>query len=146
MSQISITYNTDSIPKVLEEILVKLRVIAMIPQNNKINLNTMSFVDSKSLIGAVQRSFHGEGRKGLVIQLGQIIAQAIQAISDYKETDLCGLIVNLLAESKIGINNLSSTYQDDPNICAQFDIIRRNIDIQLTKHKHLINGYTKSNV
>jgi len=132
---------TNSIPLTLNDLLVKLKILSMIERGNKINMGNMSFVQSSSWTGAWYRSISGEGRKSLMVHLNQIIQQAINAISEYKNTEFCGLIVNHLAQSKIGIQNLSTTYKDDPSIVSQIEIYISNIDLQLEKNRPLLDGH-----
>lgn len=132
---------TNSIPSTLNDLLVKLQILSMISRGKKINMGVMSFTDANSWIGSLHRSLSGEGRKGLMIHLSQIVHQTIEAIYEYRDTEFCKLIVNHLAEAKIGIQNLITTYQADPNIVAQIKICIENIDLQLTKNQHLLEGH-----
>ena len=132
---------TNSIPATLNDLLVKLKILSMIERGKKINMGSMTFVDSTSWWGSVSRSLSGEGRKGLMIHLSQIVQQAITAISEYKDTEFCTLIVNHLAQAKIGIQNLSTTYQDDPSVVAQINVCVSNIDLQLEKNRRLLDGH-----
>ena len=133
--------STNSIPLTLNDLLVKLKIISMIERGQKINMSTMTFIDSSSWIGALQRSIYGEGRKSLMIHLNQIIQQAIGTINEYQDTEFCSIIVNHLSQAKIGIRNLSVTYQGDPSVVAQLDVCISNIDLQLEKNKNLLEGH-----
>ena len=135
---------TNSIPATLNDLLVKLKILSMIERGKKINMGSMTFVDSSSWWGSFSRSLSGEGRKGLMVHLNQIVQQAITAIGEYKDTEFCGLIVNNLAQAKIGIQNLSTTYQDDPSVVAQINICVSNIDLQLEKNRSLLDGHQNS--
>ena len=135
---------TNSIPTTLNDLLVKLKILSMIERGKKINMGTMTFTDSASWMGAIGRSLTGEGRKGLMVHLSQIVQQAINAINEYQNTEFCGLIVNQLAQAKIGIQNLTTTYQSDPNVVAQIDVCVSNIDLQLEKNRSLLEGHQPS--
>lgn len=132
---------TNSIPATLNDLLVKLRILSMIERGKKINMGTMTFTDSSSWMGAIERSLSGEGRKGLMVHLNQIVQQAINAINEYQKTEFCGIIVNNLAEAKIGIQNLTTTYQSDPSIVAQIEVCISNINLQLEKNRSLLEGH-----
>lgn len=140
------TNTTNSIPVTLNDLLVKLKILSMIERGKKINMGTMTFVDSSSWWGSFTRSLSGEGRKGLMLHLNQIVQQAISSIDEYKNTEFCALIVNNLAQSKIGIQNLSCTYQDDPSVVAQINICLSNIDIQLEKNRMLLEGHQQNSL
>lgn len=132
---------TNSIPSTLNDILVKLRILSMIERGKKINMGTMTFTDAASWVGALTRSLNGEGRKGLMVQLNQIIQQAIGAINEYQNTEFRALIVNHLAKAKIGIQNLTTTYDRDPSILGQLYVCIENIDLQLDKNQDLLEGH-----
>lgn len=134
---------TNSIPVPLNDLLVKLKILAMIESGKKINMGNMSFTNADSWIGAFYRGLHGEGRKGLIVHLNQIVGHAITAIDEYKATEFCGLIVNHLARARIGILNLSSTYTKYPKTVAQIGTCLDNIDLQLMKNRQLLEGHVK---
>lgn len=135
--------NTNAIPSTLSELLVKLKIFSMIERDKKINMSTMTFTDSSSWTGALKRSMSGEGRKGLMLHIKQIIEQCIAAIDEYQSTEFCAIIVNALAGARIGIHNLTVTYQSDPSMVAQLEVCISNIDLQLRKnHKLLELHYT----
>lgn len=131
----------NSIPVTLNDLLVKLKILSMLERGKKINIGTMSFVDANSWIGSFTRSITGESRKGLMIHLNQIIQEAINAIEEYSNTEFCKIIVNHLAQAKVGIQNLITTYQSDPYIIAQIYVCITNIDLQLEKNRKLLEGH-----
>lgn len=135
---------TNSIPSTLNDLLVKLKILSMIERGKKINIGTMTFVDSSSWWGSVSRTLSRECRKGLMLHINQIVQQAINSINEYKDTEFCKLVVNSLAQAKIGILNLATTYQDDPNIVAQINICISNIDLQLEKNRVMLEGHQPS--
>lgn len=132
---------TNSIPVTLNDLLVKLKILAMLESGKKINMGNMSFTEADSWIGALYRGLHGEGRKGLIVHLNQIVDHAITAIEEYQKTEFCGLIVNHLARARVGILNLSTTYVKYPKTVAQIRTCLDNIDLQLKKNKHLLEGH-----
>ena len=132
---------TNSIPATLNDLLVKLKILSMIERGKKINMGSMSFTDSNSWVGALTRSLSGEGRRGLMLHLNQIVQQAIGAINEYQTTEFCVLVVNHLSQAKIGIQNLTTTYQSDPSIVAQIEVCLSNIDLQLDKNRSLLEGH-----
>lgn len=132
-----------SIPAPLHELLVKLGIIGMIEPGKKLNVNTMTFSDSTSWLGSFTRSVNGESRKNLMTHLNNIIQQTIAAINEYRETEFCKLIVNKLAQAKLGIQALQNTYQSDPHIKSQIEVILTNVDIQLNVYRSLLDGHAK---
>ncbi len=138
--------STNSIPTTLNDLLVKLKIISMIERGKKINISSMTFTDANSWLGSLDRTLSNEGRKNLIVYLNQIISQAIQAIDEYQNTEFCQLIVNTLSQTKIGIQNLITTYNKYPDIIAQLEVYISNIDLQLNKNKELLQGHTIDNI
>ena len=132
---------TNSIPPTLRDLLIKLKVISNIERGFKINMGSMTFTDSKSWSGALNRSLNGEGRKGMMVHLDQIVTQAIAAISEYNGTEFMKIIVNYLAGAKLGIQNLLVTYQEDPDSVAKIDVCIKNIELQLSHNSSLLEGH-----
>lgn len=135
---------TNSIPTPLNDILVKLKILSMIESGKKINMGNMTFTDASSWLGAFQRGLQGEGKKSMIVHLNQIVDQAIAAINEYQYTEFCGIIVNHLAQARVGIQNLTTTYTSHPKTVAQIMICLENIDLQLKKNQSLLFGHQPS--
>lgn len=76
-----------------------------------------------------------------MLYLTSTINQAITAINEYNGTEFKGLIVNHLAGTKPGLNNLLETYGSDLSIVSQISVLISNIDIQLEKNRDLLDGH-----
>jgi len=129
------------IPEPLRDLLGKLVFLSMIEKGKKPCMHDMTFVKSNSWSGAVKRALTGEGRKGMIIHINQIIDTAIAAIDEYKDTEFLSLIVNKLALCKVGIENLMTTYQKHPDTVAKIKVCLDNINIQLEKNKLFLQGH-----
>lgn len=138
---------TNSIPTTLSDLLVKLKILSMTESGKKINMGNMTFTDSFSWLdvstwfGALNRGLNGEGKKGLMIHLNRIIEQTIAAINEYQYTEFCAIIVNHLAQARIGIQNLTNTYAAYPKTVAKLLVLIENIDLQLKKNQKLLDGH-----
>lgn len=126
-------------PPNLHELLAKLEFIAMTEENKKICMNNMTFVSASSWVGSLMRAINGESRRNLILELGKIINQAMDAISEYKSTDYLPLIFKALEKARNGIINLKSTYIRDAYFLSQATVMIKNLDLQLSKYSHLIN-------
>jgi hypothetical protein len=127
-------------PGVLVDLIARLEFLSMVERGQKINLHTMSFSDTNSWIAAFVRTLKGENRKSTLLHVNQLIQQTISCIEEFKDTSFIEIIVNKLAGAKQGIQNLSSTYSNDPNTVAQINALVVNIDGQLAKNKqHLLS-------
>jgi hypothetical protein len=131
----------NSIPDPLRDLLSKLVFLSMIEKGRKPCMHDMTFVKSSSWMGSLRRAVAGEGRKSMIIHINQIVDTAIQAIEEYRDTEFLSLIVNKLAMSKIGIENLITTYQKHPDTIAKIRICVDNINIQLEKNKQFLQGH-----
>lgn len=104
-------------------------------------MNDMTFIDSKSWVGAYKRSMAGEGRRNLIVQLNTLIDEAIRAIKSYSGTVFVPLIVNALSRTKGGLNNLAVTYAKKDETVSNIRVILTNIDLTLNEYKHLLTEH-----
>ncbi len=134
--------SSNAIPEPLRDLLGKLVFLSMIEKNKKPCMHDMTFVRDSSWLGALKRSLRGEGRKSMILHIHQIIDLAIASIDEYRDTEFLPLILNRLAEAKVGITNLITTYRRYPDTIAKISVCLDNINIQLEKNKHLLKGHT----
>ena len=132
--------NSNPIPHNLNELLAKLKIISKTEQGEKINMVSMTFTKQNEWFGWFWRGRQGEGRKNMIVQLEQIINQAITAITEYQNTEFLTMIINRLVEARNGITNLITTYQADKNTSARLELIIDNINLQLKNYTHLLDG------
>lgn len=123
-----------NIPTSLRELLKKLEFLGMIEIGKKPCMNDMTFVDSRSWMGAFYRNRSGENRKGTMLQVEQTIDQAIVSLKEYSGTEFNYIIIKSLKKARIGIQNLAETYATSPGVVAQIRVIISNIDLQLKKY------------
>ena len=134
-----------SIPVALKSLLQKLNFLAQITPGVKPNISDMSVVDSGSWFGAIIRFSKGENRKALVAEIEKIseeVVDTLNSLATHKSEVFVKLIVNGIAEARLGICNLKSTYKDDPATTTRIDVILSNIDIQLEAYHKYIKGYS----
>lgn len=124
-----------SIPTTLKGLLSKLEFLGMIERGQKPCMGDMTFVDGNSLWGALIRALKGEGHKGMLAHINQIIEQTIDSIEEFKDTEFLPIIIIDLNKAKIGITHLSTTYKDQPAVTSELNVIIANINHQLKKHK-----------
>lgn len=129
---------TLNIPPPITELITNLSVVSLINKDQKLNVNTMSFSPANTWGQSFYRLWYRESRQGLVDYLKYLLAETITSIQDYAQTEYCKIIVNHLALARPGIDNLTHTYKDDPNIVSQLNVILENIDILLKKNKKFI--------
>ncbi len=134
---------SQSIPKTLRDLLSKLQFLGMIKKEKKPCMGDMTFVDAKSLWGAIIRAYKGEGSTGLLVHLNQIIEQTVEAIEEYKDTPFFPIIIDTLTNAKMGISNLAITYGEQPGVVSEIRVVLSNIKLQLDKHGHALESRRK---
>jgi hypothetical protein len=131
---------SNSIPPNLKDLLIKLEYLSMIERGKKPCMNDMTFVESTSWYGSLWRALNGENKRSMLVEIEQIVEQAISALSQYSDTEFMTLIVNALARARAGITNLAPTYQDHPHVVSSIKVMTANIDLQLDRNKRHIQG------
>lgn len=129
---------TLNIPPPIIELITNLSVVGLIDKEQKLNVKNMSFSPSNTWGQSFYRFYYRESRQGLINYLKFLLADTIAAIQDYYQTEYCKIIVNHLALAKPGIQNLTITYKEDPNILSQLNVIIENIDMLLEKNKKFL--------
>jgi len=131
-----------TIPVELRELLKRGEYLSMLPAGKKPNMCDHTFVDAGSYLGAFYRMLHGENRRGMILEINSIIDQFILALKNYGETEFLPMIVDTLARMKNGgLMNLLKTYADAPDTTAELRVCIMNVELQLQRYKHLIQGY-----
>ena len=128
-----------SIPQPLRELLAKLEFLSMLKQDLKPCMHDFSFVESWSWYGAYKRTFTGENRSDMVIQINEIIEKTIIAMEEYQGTEFLSLILAKLSNAKTGIETLKTTYKNYPKVVADISICVDNINMQLDILKNKIH-------
>jgi hypothetical protein len=132
-------------PVALRDLLSKLEFLSMIKQNLKPCLGDMTFVEANTLYGAIKRAFKGEGSNGMLLYVNQTIEQTVEFIEDYKDTEFFSIIIEKLANARIGIANLAITYtkENQPSVVSRINVILSNVDLTLKKYKNVLEGKTE---
>ena len=122
-------------PEDLKLLIEKLTFISKIPKGQKVNLRSMNFSESSSLMTSMKRTLYCENRTEMVEFIDSCIKESnsmLLSFSDYT------LLISYLAKSIDGINNLMITYRDDPYIVSKLEVCIKHIDliVQSCKLKH----------
>nr|WIL04151.1 hypothetical protein Clen_221 [Cedratvirus lena]WIL04767.1 hypothetical protein Cduv_287 [Cedratvirus duvanny] len=122
-------------PEDLKLLIEKLTFISKIPKGQKVNLRSMNFSESSSLMTSMKRTLYCENRTEMVEFIDSCIKESnsmLLSFSDYT------LLISYLAKSIDGINNLMTTYRDDPYVVSKLEVCIKHIDliVQSCKLKH----------
>jgi hypothetical protein len=129
-----------SITQVLRDNLQSLEFLSLVQPGQKPCMNDFSLVSATSISGAIKRSIAGESKKNTMAHITRIIDQTINFMNTSHYFVYQQILLQTLTRARVGINNLSVTYEAFPDIIAQIRVCLANIDIQLRKFQHDISG------
>lgn len=113
-------------PEDLKLLIEKLTFVSKIPRGQKVNLKSMNFSESSSLVTSMKRTFYCENR----IEMVEFIDSCIkEANSMLLSSSNCALLINYLVKSIDGISNLMTTYRDDPYVVSKLEVCIKHIDL-----------------
>ena len=134
--------SSESIPVGLRSLLSKHYFLAQITTGQKPCMSNMTIVEASSWAGKFQRAWNNENRKTNMTDIENIISQTIDCINTHKKNPaFLRLIINALADTRVGIESMITTYRNDQAMIGRLQVQLTNIDLQLEKHRHLIKGY-----
>jgi hypothetical protein len=81
----------------------------------------------------------------MLLYVNQTIEQTVEFIEDYKDTEFFSIIIEKLANARIGIANLAITYtkENQPSVVSRINVILSNVDLTLKKYKNVLEGKTE---
>lgn len=125
-----------------DKLLVNLKILSKVPKMGRLSRSVDGIIslESESFYLPVKRYLSSDSRKQTMYEINNIVNDAIQLLEniyeskymhqnhckseEYKKNcDLLELVNNSLQSSVVGLENLKVTYQDDPNIVSQIDIV-----------------------
>jgi hypothetical protein len=138
---------SESIPVGLQTLLAKLNFLAQINRGYKPCISNMTLVDGSSWWGTLWRGwYYGENKKTVMAEISKIVNETIDAITTHKHREeFLKLIVNALANTRVGIESMKTTYRNSPETISNLDVQLTNIDLQLNRYRYLIKGYQHNN-
>lgn len=125
-----------------DKLLINLKILSKIQKNGRIarSYDGMISLESDTYYQPLKRFLSSDSRKQAVFEINSIITECIDAFSNilnskymnkmYAQTDEyfkgcenLALLLSELQSAKSGIEHLRFTYQNDPNVSSQLDII-----------------------
>ncbi len=110
----------------------------MIEFGHKPCIHDKSFVDKDSWCGAFKRAINGECRQNMTTEIDTVIERAIDAITEYRDSEFLPLILDSLSRAKDKIEYLLETYQNRPDTVSKLKVCVKNIDLQLDKNRQYL--------
>lgn len=128
-----------TLPKPLDDLLVKLSFLSKIEEGHKVNIVSKSF-SQNTWVDSLTRMIHGESRDLTFKEVTSIFNDAFIAIAEYQNTNYLTKVVNYVYNARSGVHNLLTTYRDDPDISAKLEVLIDKINMQLEPHRSLLQS------
>ena len=144
-----------------DKLLINLKILSKIPKNGRISrsLDGIISLETDTIYQPFRRFLTSDSRKQSISEINSIINECIDTLSNiinlkwmnvkffntqeyHKGMENISLLINSLESAKIGIVNLKFTYQNDPNISCQIDIMILKVNSTLKEYKQKITIYT----
>lgn len=125
-----------------DKLLINLKILSKIQKNGRISRSYDGIIslESCNIYQPLKRFFSKDSRKQAVFEINSIITESITNLNNifnskyinkiyynseefYKHCEAIELLLEELSFACEGIENLKFTYQSDPNISSQIDII-----------------------
>ncbi len=125
-----------------DKLLINLKIISKIQKNGRIarSFDGIISLENDAFYQSVKRFITNDSRKQAVFEINSVITECIDIlhhitnskfmnISYYqtgeyiKNCECIGLLLKEMEFAKTGVENLKFTYQNDPNIVSQIDIV-----------------------
>jgi hypothetical protein len=140
----------------MDTILLNLKILGKIEKNGRVSRSQDGIIsiEEESHMLFIKRMYNGNNRQKSLKEINNIVNSATEKISDLLnskylynegfnvEKTLClqkvKLLYNELSNSTVGITNLKTTYQRDPQIISEIDLLLNKIeDIVLNTENEL---------
>jgi hypothetical protein len=125
-----------------DKLLINLKIISKIQKNGRIarSYDGIISLETDQVYQSLKRFLTSDSRKQAIFEINSIISECIDTINYnlnskfmniqycqteeyFKNCENLNLLITELGSSKYGIENLKFTYQNDPNIVTQLDIL-----------------------
>ena len=140
----------------MDTILLNLKILGKIEKNGRVSRSQDGIIsiEEESHILFLKRMYNGNNRQKSLKEINNIVTSATEKISDLlnskflhnegfnTEKNLClqkvKLLYSELSNCTVGITNLKTTYQRDPQIISEIDLLLNKIeDIVLNTENEL---------
>ena len=125
-----------------DKLLINLKIISKIQKNGRIarSFDGIISLENDAFYQSVKRFITNDSRKQAVFEINSVITECIDILNhitnskfmnisyyqtgEYiKNCECIGLLLKEMEFAKTGVENLKFTYQNDPNIVSQIDIV-----------------------
>lgn len=117
-----------AMPDDVSNIIEQLKFISLVKPGQKINLIKKTFCDSQSYVAAFYRCYDGETKQKLTTHIKNLITDTSNILIKYKGTPWEQKIKLTLLTTKVGIENLTKTYNYHPDTLSILNTCVENIE------------------
>lgn len=145
-----------SLNQQVEKIIISLKIMAKLNENDKLVFrNRNIYIQTPSLFTSIIRNFHGDNRQDTITGIIQLLNDLDVILNEYKKNpdlrsqeNYIGLFrLKYSTEASMnGIDNLKSTYAQDPVIKSRLESIIERLRLFTIDFKKLINEYTPGSI
>jgi hypothetical protein len=139
-----------------DKLLINLKILSKIQKNGRIarSYDGIIALENESVYQPLKRFLTSDSRKQAVFEINSIITECIDTLNNFSNSkymvkencymdeylrncENMHLVLSEMELARIGIVNLKFTYQSDPNVSSQLDIIilKMNTAIRDFSHK-----------
>jgi hypothetical protein len=130
-----------------DKLLINLKIISKIQKNGRIarSFDGIISLENDAFYQSVKRFITNDSRKQAVFEINSVVTECIDILhhitnskfmhkmyyqtNEYiKNCECIGLLLKEMEYAKCGVDNLKFTYQNDPNIVSQIDILLLKIN------------------
>ena len=130
-----------------DKLLINLKILSKIQKNGRISrsLDGIISLEIDTFYQSFRRFLTSDSRRQAISEINSIISECIDTLNHItnskwmnkeftkteefkKSCEFLNLLLSEIKSAKIGIDNLKFTYQSDPNISCQLDIINLKIN------------------
>jgi hypothetical protein len=145
-----------------DTLLINLKILSKIQKNGRISRSYDGIIslESDTVYQPLKRFLSSDSRRQAVFEINSIISECINTFTNIlnskymnkhfsqsdeyaKNCEELSLLLTELELAKNGVENLKFTYQTDPNVASQLDIITLKINTTLRDVTHKVQ-YLKS--
>ena len=125
----------------IETLLIDLKFLSYIQEGDKISFSTHQIYDSNNYTNSLKRLIRGDSRNNTLTDIKKLIKNAENLCNKYPSYS--DKILEKLNESKKGIECLMITYDSDPYVKSELNVIMETIDSLTNQFKSKPNNNRK---
>jgi len=120
------------------QVLTGLYFLKQVRPGVKINTIGHTF-DEPSWSSSILRRVQGQSRAHSIQMVEDIVTLALREITVEKRPEIKAVIVAALEDSRLGLGNMMTTYEDDPTVIARLQFIVTMVDMAIARTREAMS-------